>query len=467
MPFSTQVGIPNEITVHLGSADDASAPNVTVSFPDYIKNVASSEVYPTWPENALRANIYAQISFALNRIYTEYYRSRGYDFDITNSTATDQSYVYGRNIFENISRIVDEIFNSYIVRQGNIEPLFAQYCNGTTVTCDGLSQWGSVALANEGLSPYQILQTYYGEDIDIINNVPVRGFDASAPASTLRIGSVGNDVLDVQLRLNRISQNYPAIPKINPTDGIYGPETGEAVRTFQKIFNLDPTGIVNSATWYRIQYVFASVKKLNELSSEGLSLEEIGNAYPKVLRYGDSGNYVSVLQYYLAFVGEYIAQLPPIAITGYFGDETRDAVYAFQNFYGLPVDGIVGEQTWNRLYSVYLGLITSLPASTLENIPTPFGGVLLKRGMTLDAVKTLQENLNTLATIYPEIAPVPVTGTFTDATYEDVIAFQRLNGLEENGIVGPIVWAAIEEQATAIANGNLRSEGQYPGNSAS
>ena len=172
--------IPAKITVHLGRPQ-SNAENVTVSFVDYIKNVASSEIYPTWPENALRANIYAQISFALNRVYTEYYRSRGYAFDITNSTAYDQSFVKNRDIFSNISRIVDEIFNSYIVRDGNIEPLFAQYCNGTTVTCNGLSQWGSVDLANRGYTPYRILQYYYGNDINIITNVPVQNITASAP----------------------------------------------------------------------------------------------------------------------------------------------------------------------------------------------------------------------------------------------------------------------------------------------
>ena len=213
MPVSPQVQIPSQITVHLGAAADQSAPNVTVSFPDYIKNVASSEIYPTWPENALRANIYAQISFALNRIYTEYYHSRGYDFDITNSTAADQSFVYGRNIFENISQIVDEIFNSYVVRQGSIEPLFTQYCNGTTVSCGGLSQWGSVALAQQGLTPYQILQRYFGDDINIVRNVPVSGLRPSAPTAPLALGSGGNDVTNVQIRLNRISKNYPAIPK--------------------------------------------------------------------------------------------------------------------------------------------------------------------------------------------------------------------------------------------------------------
>ena len=204
MPYPV---IPEYITVHLG-APDSPAQNVTVPFPDYIKNVASSEIYPTWPESALRANILAQISFALNRIYTEYYPSRGYDFDITNSTAMDQSFVYGRDIFENISRIVDEIFNNYIRRGNNIEPLFAVYCNGTTVTCEGLSQWGSVELANLGYVPYDILRTYYGDDINIVYNAPVSEIEPSVPEILLRLGSVGNDVAFVQTRLNRISANW-------------------------------------------------------------------------------------------------------------------------------------------------------------------------------------------------------------------------------------------------------------------
>lgn len=221
MPYPV---IPEYITVHLG-APDAPAQNVTVPFTDYIKNVASSEIYPTWPESALRANILAQISFALNRIYTEYYPSRGYDFDITNSTAMDQSFVYGRDIFENISRIVDEIFNNYIRRGNNIEPLFAVYCNGTTVTCEGLSQWGSVELANLGYVPYDILRTYYGDDINIVYNAPVSEVEPSVPEILLRLGSVGNDVAFMQTRLNRISANYPSIPKIDPVDGIFGVET--------------------------------------------------------------------------------------------------------------------------------------------------------------------------------------------------------------------------------------------------
>ena len=198
--------IPEYITVHLGPPDEP-AQNVTLPFMDYIMNVASSEIYPTWPEEAIRANIYAQISFALNRVYTEYYRSRGYDFDITNSTRYDQYFVNGRDIFENIQRITGEIFNDYIRRRGSIEPLFAQYCNGTTVTCNGLSQWGSVELANAGYTPYRILTNYYGSDIDIIRDAPVGGNTSSAPTEPLRLDSADGEVRQLQIRLNRISDN--------------------------------------------------------------------------------------------------------------------------------------------------------------------------------------------------------------------------------------------------------------------
>ena len=196
MPTVTPT-IPSTVTVHLG-APNQNAPNVTVPFIDYIKNVASSEIYPTWPENAIRANIYAQLSFVLNRIYTEYYRSRGYDFDITNSTAYDQYFVNGRAIFDNISRIADDIFNSYVARGEGIEPYFTQYCNGTTVTCDGLSQWGTVSLAEEGYLPYQILQYYYGDDVRVVQNVPVADQPASYPGVPLESGSIGNDVKNIQ-----------------------------------------------------------------------------------------------------------------------------------------------------------------------------------------------------------------------------------------------------------------------------
>ena len=257
--------IPETITVHLGEPSSAAA-NVTVSFPDYIKNVASSEVYPTWPESAIRANVYAQISFALNRVYTEFYRSRGYPFDITSSTAYDQAFINGRDTFLNVDRIVDEIFDSYVRRQGNVEPLFTAYCDGIRVQCQGLSQWGTVSLAESGLLPYQILQYYYGQDIDIVRNVPVLPASGSVPPFPLRRGSADNDVLRLQIRLNRISANFPAIPKITPTNGIFGESTADAVRTFQQIFDLTPDGIVGFNTWYKISAIYVGVSRIAEYS---------------------------------------------------------------------------------------------------------------------------------------------------------------------------------------------------------
>ena len=222
--------VPQRITVHLGPPS-SNAANVTVDFADYVKNVASSEIYPTWDESALRANILAIVSFALNRVYTEFYRSRGYDFDITNSTAYDQYFVNGRSYFDNVSRLVDELFNDYLRRPGFVEPLAAKFCNGTTVTCEGLSQWGSQNLALQGYNSTQILRSYYG-NVETVLNAPIRGITSSYPGTPLRQGSTGPNVVVLQVALNRIAQSYPAIPKIPAADGIFGPRTEATVRAF-------------------------------------------------------------------------------------------------------------------------------------------------------------------------------------------------------------------------------------------
>ncbi|MBR7165707.1 MAG: peptidoglycan-binding protein, partial [Clostridia bacterium] len=282
-----EVFIPQAITVHLG-APNAAAQNVTVPFVDYIKNVASSEVYPTWPERSLRANILCQISLALNRIFTEWYPSRGYNFNITSSTSYDQYFVYGRNIYDSISRIVDDIFNRYIRRPGRIDPYFAEYCNGSTVTCAGLSQWGTVSLANDGLSVEEILQFYYG-NVEIVSTNEIRRIESSYPGSPLKVGSSGQDVRTIQQQLNRIRVNYPAIPAINRVDGVFGAETRAAVLAFQRIFNLTPDGIVGKSTWYRISYIYVAVKKLAELNSEGERPQYDDTSYPGLLRFGDTG----------------------------------------------------------------------------------------------------------------------------------------------------------------------------------
>lgn len=314
--------IPETITVHLGTPD-SDAPNVTVSFPSYIKNVASSEIFPTWPESALRANIYVIVTYALNRIYTEWYRSRGYDFDITSTTQYDQKFINGREYFENISYLVDELFNDYVRREGYVEPMFTAFCNGTTTTCEGLSQWGTVDLANQGMTPYEILQYYYGDNIEIVRNAPVKTALPSYPGIELKLGSGGNDVRSLQIYLNRISRNYPAIPKIPSADGIFDEPTQEAVEAFQEIFGLEVTGVVDQATWYRITYIYTSVKRIAELDSEGVRWEDIELIYTEDLKVGMQSPEVSTFQYYLAVIGAYYAAVEPVAITGYFGEKYR------------------------------------------------------------------------------------------------------------------------------------------------
>lgn len=346
--------IPQQITVHLGSPS-SNAENVTVSFSDYVKNVASSEIYPTWDESALRANILAIVSFALNRVYTEFYRSRGYDFDITSSTAFDQYFVKGRSFFENVSELVDELFNDYLRRPGFVEPLAAKFCNGTTVTCEGLSQWGSQNLAQQGYNSNQILQSYYG-DIETVRNAPVRGYTTSYPGTPLRTGSTGPNVVVIQTSLNRISQNYPAIPKIPVVDGIYGSRTESAVRKFQEVFNLTPDGVVGSATWYAIVRLYTAVTQLSELRSQGQQFYAINWSPPGGLQPGDTGEKVRLLQYMLSVLSSYISSIPPVTIDGIYGSATRAAVLAAQRRFRLPETGTVGAQTWDAIYDQFSGI---------------------------------------------------------------------------------------------------------------
>lgn len=360
------VAVPAFITVHLGPPD-SGAENVTVSFPEYIKNVASSEIYPTWPENAIRANIYAQVTFALNRVYTEWYRSRGYPFDITSSTSYDQKFIKGRNIFENISEIVDEIFNRYVVKQGYQNPYFTEYCNGTTVTCAGLSQWGTVTLANQGMTPFEILQYYYGDDINI-KIAPILPYVDSYPGAPLSVGSRGYNVELIQRSLNRIGNNYPAIPRIYPTDGIFGSETEAAVKAFQRIFNLTPDGIVGEATWYRISFIYASVKRLAELYGEGELLSNIPKQFVEPLRIGSTGEQVELLQYYINVIGEFYSDVGTVDVTGQFNQSTEDQVINFQKVWGLTPDGVVGRATWNALYDAYVGILKNTPQKYFNEV---------------------------------------------------------------------------------------------------
>ena len=442
MPFPV---VPEFITVHLGPPNEA-AENMTVPFTTYIKNVASSEIYPTWPENALRANILAQISVALNRLYTEHYRSRGYDFDITSSIRYDQAFVPGRSTFENINRLVDDIFNNYIVRQGNVEPLYAQFCDGVRTQCQGLSQWGSVDLAEQGLTPYEILQHYFGDNINIVSNAPVGDGTPSYPGRPLSRGAVGEDVRIIQRQLNRIRRNYPAIPPITEVSNVFDEETENAVRAFQRIFNLEPDGVVGKSTWYKIKMIYNGVKSLSEITSEGLTISEAQRVYPEALRLGDTGLNVETVRFYLAFLGYFLPQLPPIPITDTFDQAMLDAVYAFQSSYGLNVDGVVGRNTWNALQNVYEQTLYTLPADYQEFAREVYPGRFLVLGDTGPEVALLQTRLNQMAAQDSAIPTVTVDGVYGQATARAVRAVQRSLGYSATGAVGPVLWSYIITQ---------------------
>lgn len=438
--------VPTYIRVHLG-APSSLASTVTVSFPDYIKNVASSEIYPTWNESAIYANIYAQISYALNKVYTEFYPSRGYDFDITNSTAVDQKFIYGRNIFSNIDKIVDEIFNDYIRRVGTVEPLAAKYCDGKSVTCEGLSQWGSQSLAREGYSSYGILQYYYGYDVEIVNNAPVSAARSSYPGYSISRGDTGNYVRIIQTELNQISNHYPQINKLYPVDGIFGEATENAVIRFQRIFNLTADGIVGKATWYKLVYVYVGNLRLNELNSEGQRLFGENLSYPDSIKYSDTGDKVRNLQFFLAVISTANAKIPPVAVDAIFGSATENAVKAFQSEYGLTPNGIVDAETWDEIYDEFRGTAISVYGSEVFKIHgEPYPGVPLKTGDTGSAVETVQKQLNAISNLNPNVPAVTPDGIFGSATENAVKAFQSYYGLTPDGIVGRMTWNAIEQE---------------------
>lgn len=431
--------IPSYITVHLGPPN-SGAENVTVSFQDYVKNVASSEVYPTWNENALRANILAITSFALNRVYTEFYRVRGYPFDITSSTAYDQQFYRGRNYFSNISRLVDSLFDDYIRRVGFIEPLAAKFCNGTTVSCEGMSQWGSQNLAAQGYGWLQILRNYYGRDIEIVTDAQKADYSESYPGSALRVGSRGRSVALVQTALNRISQNFPAIPKLS-VDGIFGSGTERAVRIFQQVFGLTDDGIVGRQTWYAVERVYAGVLRLSELRSLGLRYEDLGWEFPEPLRVGDRGDKVGQLQYMLAVVGQFVQEVPVISVDGIFGPLTRDAVAAFQGYEGFPPTGEADDRTWDALYELYSGIDNRV----LDN------RAAFPQFDTADT---------TVVNARRRLAALGYTGSNLQ---EALRAFQRANGLSVTGRLNDATARAITRQYQARGYSTSTRMTQYPG----
>lgn len=441
-PSIPVIVVPTEITVHLGSPDD-SADNVTLPYIDYIKNVASSELYPTWPENALQANIHAITSMAMNRIHTEWYRSRGYNFDITNSTQFDQAYVHNRGIFDNVSKIADNVFHQYIVREGQILPYFAQFCDGRTTMCEGLHQWGTVDLANEGYSPLDILKYYYGDNIQIVIDAPIANVGDTYPGEPLQLGDSSLNVLRMQFSLDRISQNYPAIPRIQRIDGYFGESTQDAVREFQRVFILPVTGIIDEGTWYRIIRIFTAVTKLSELTGEGLLLSDIQRISSEVLLEGDVRPSVEIVQLALNILAAFYPTLSEVPITGFYDEKTRNAILEFQKIMGLTPTGAAGLDTLRALYNSTVGILETLPPEAVSIPYIRWTGVVYDVGHESPGVYLLQEMLSYISLAIPAIPFIDPSGVFDENTRIAVIDLQTMQGLEPTGIVNEQTWNTI------------------------
>ena len=438
--------IPEEIIVHLGDPDE-KARNITVPFIEYIKNVASGEIYPNWPLDAIKANVLAQISFALNRVYNEWYPSKGYNFDITSSPMYDQSFVENRQFFETISQVVDEFFNDYLVKDEQVQPFFAMYCDGRVTTCDGLSQWGSVSLANQGKGPLDILRNYYG-NVNIIFNAPSEENVRSYPGFPVEIGTAGDFVRMLNMQLNRIGQNYPAIPVILNDSPYFTIETENAVKKFQEIFNLPITGVVDKSTWYRIKYLYNAVKKISDLYSEGISIDEATLLFNKNLQVGDSGQYIKTLNYLINVISYFDSSIPFLNLSeDTFNDDTKQVVVAIQNKYGLDSDGIVDSETWKVIKEVYRQTIRDIPSEYYVVLNEFYPGRFLSNGMSGDDIINLQKFLYIICKNTGSIPGVVVNGIFDNLTEQSVRAIQRKYNLEENGVVGPAVWYRIVEES--------------------
>ena len=417
-----------------------------------------------WPEQALRANIHCQISLALNRIYTEWYPSKGYSFNITNSTSYDQYYVHGRTVFDVMVRLTDDIFNTYIRKTGTVNPYYAEYCDGKSVTCPGLKQWGTVTLANQGRSALSILKYYYGSNIEIIRTNNIQSIPQSYPGSPLRQGSTGAAVFTLQRQLNRITKDYPFLGLLT-VDGIFGRKMTETVKKFQRQFNLTADGVVGRSTWYKISYIYVSVKDLAELTSEGETFsgtlpDGSWNLGSSVLKQGSTGSEVEQLQFWLSTLAQYESSIPSVTVDGVYGSGTAAAVRAFQRRYGLTVDGIVGLTTWTELYDQFRSIQSD------NGTPNAYPGTALREGSSGQNVRLVQFWLKIARTVYTSLANVTVDGKFGSATAAAVRRFQSYFGLTSDGVVGRITWNKLYEVYNDIANKLLSSSlrpGEYPG----
>ena len=385
---------------------------------------------------------------------TKRYPSRGYDFNITNSPSYDQKYVHNRSTFETTDAIVEEIFNEYLVKPGRIDPFFAEYCDGRSVTCNGMSQWGSKADAERGMSAIAILRKYYGNDIRITESNNIAPIPVSYPGSPLREGSTGNSVRVLQAQLNRIANDYPSIGKV-AVDGNFGSSTTAAVRRFQNIFDLTSDGVVGKRTWYKISYIYVSVKKLAQLTSEGEAIQD--GSYPGVaIRRGDRGINVQIVQFYLNQTAVYVNSIKPVEIDGNFGAATENSVKQFQDYFNLTQDGIVGQLTWEKMQDIYEGIQqgVTVPEGTPPDGST-YPGTPLRLGSRGADVAQIQQWLSALAAVYPSIPAVAADGIFGQLTQQSVVAFQQQFNLTADGVVGRITWNRLYTEWQ-----NLVAEGQ-------
>ena len=417
-----------------------------------------------WPEQALRANIHCQISLALNRIYTEWYPSKGYSFNITNSTSYDQYYVHGRTVFDVMVRLTDDIFNTYIRKTGTVNPYYAEYCDGKSVTCPGLKQWGTVTLANQGRNALSILKYYYGSNIEIIRTNNIQSIPQSYPGSPLRQGSTGAAVFTLQRQLNRITKDYPFLGLLT-VDGIFGRKMTETVKKFQRQFNLTADGVVGRSTWYKISYIYVSVKDLAELTSEG---ETFSGTLPDgpwnfgsgVLKQGSTGSEVEQMQFWLSTLAQYESRIPSVTVDGVYGSGTAAAVRAFQRLYGLTVDGIVGLTTWTELYDQFRSIQSD------NGTPNAYPGTALRQGSSGQNVRLVQFWLKIARTVYSSLNNITVDGIFGSSTAAAVRRFQTYFGLTSDGVVGRTTWNKLYEVYNDIANRLLSPSlrpGEYPG----
>ena len=456
-----EVVIPEYVTVHLGKPKEKVA-NVQVPFITYLKSVAASEIYPTWPYEALKANIYCQTTFILNRIYTEWYRSQGYGFDITNSTSFDQKFVLNRATFASTDRVVEEIFNNYVTKIYNRDPYFTEYCDGKTVTCPGMKQWGTVDRAREGMNALQILRYYYGNRVQLATTDNIAAIPSSYPGSPLRRGSTGTNVRILQKQLSRIAKDYPSFGKPAVT-GTFDEVTENSVKKFQKQFGQTADGIVGKATWYKISYIYVSVKNLAELTSEGETSSGTlsdGTWGGTVLRTGSTGSAVEQLQFWLNTLAQYDSAIPSVTVDGVFGSGTAAAVRAFQRKYGLTVDGVVGRTTWTEVYDQFRSIQSD------NGTPNAYPGTALREGSSGQNVRLVQFWLKIARTVYTSLANVTVDGKFGAGTAAAVQRFQRYFGLTADGVVGRTTWQKLYEVYNDIANRLLSPSlrpGEYPG----